>query len=104
MTNCSRNRKTTVQWQYRTLIVAFQKDGLLGEKYIDEEETEAVLNEEGRRGWELVTATLMPEGLMLFCKKERQPGQLPDDAAEAAETVEADEVADDGTVGSIRIF
>ncbi len=93
-----------MQWQYRTLLVAFQKDGLLGEKYIDEDETEAVLNEEGRRGWELVTAALMPEGLMLFCKKERQLGQLPEDAVEEAETVEAEEVPDDGTVGSIRIF
>lgn len=94
-----------MQWQYKALLVEFQKDGLLGEKYIDEDETEAVLNEEGRLGWELVTATLMPEGLMLFCKKERQLGQLPEDAVEEeAETVEAEEVPDDGTVGSIRIF
>ena len=42
----------TVQWQYKTITVTFQKDGLLGEKYIDEDETEAILNEEGRRGWE----------------------------------------------------
>uniref|UniRef100_UPI004055CB71 DUF4177 domain-containing protein n=1 Tax=Candidatus Electronema sp. TaxID=2698783 RepID=UPI004055CB71 len=93
-----------MQWQYRTLLVAFQKDGLLGEKYIDEDEAEAVLNEEGRRGWELVTATLMPEGLMLFCKKERQINQLPLDAVAEAEAVEAEDAPDDGTVGSIRIF
>lgn len=93
-----------MQWQYKTLLVEFQKDGLLGEKYIDEDETEAALNEEGRRGWELVTATLLPEGLMLFCKKERLPGQLPDEAVEEAETVEAEEAPDDGALGSIRIF
>lgn len=94
-----------MQWQYRTLLVPFQKDGLLGEKYIDEDETEAVLNEEGRRGWELVTATLLPEGLMLFCKKERQINQLPLDAVAEAEAVEeAEDAPDDGTVGSIRIF
>jgi hypothetical protein len=94
-----------VQWQYRTLLVPFQKDGLLGEKYIDEDEAEAALNEEGRRGWELVTATLLPEGLMLFCKKERQINQLPLDAVAEAEAVEeAEDAPDDGTVGSIRIF
>lgn len=93
-----------MQWQYKIFVVEFQKDGLLGEKYIDEDETEALLNEEGRRGWELVSTALMPEGLMLFCKKERQLGQLPEDAVEEAETVEAEEAPDDGTVGSIRIF
>ncbi|MCW5199714.1 DUF4177 domain-containing protein [Desulfobulbus sp. F1] len=90
-----------MQWQYKTLLVEFQKDGLLGEKYIDEDETEAMLNEEGRQGWELVTATMMPEGLMLFCKRELQTSQQPEGAAEGVETVEA---PDDGTVGSIRIF
>jgi hypothetical protein len=91
-----------VQWQYKTLLVEFQKDGLLGEKYIDEDETEAMLNEEGRQGWELVTATMMPEGLMLFCKRELQPSQQPEGAAEGVETIV--EAPDDGTVGSIRIF
>uniref|UniRef100_UPI004055F5BC DUF4177 domain-containing protein n=1 Tax=Candidatus Electronema sp. TaxID=2698783 RepID=UPI004055F5BC len=93
-----------VQWQYKTLLVEFQKDGLLGEKYIDEDETEAVLNEEGRRGWELVTASLTPEGMMFFCKKELPPGQETEAAEDEAETVEAEEVPDDGTLGSIRIF
>ncbi len=93
-----------MQWQYKTITVTFQKNGLLGEKYIDEDETETILNEEGRRGWELVSTVLMPEGLMLFCKKKRQPGQLPEAAVEEAETVEAEEVPDDGTVGSIRIL
>jgi hypothetical protein len=83
--------------------VEFQKDGLLGEKYIDEDEAEAVLNEEGRRGWELVTASLTPEGMMLFCKKELSAAERTE-AEEEAETVEAEEVPDDGALGSIRIF
>ena len=65
-----------MQWQYKTILVGFQKDGLLGDKYIDEEETEAVLNAEGRYGWELVTATLVPEGMLFFCKKELLPGEV----------------------------
>ncbi|WP_417911808.1 DUF4177 domain-containing protein [Candidatus Electronema sp. TJ] len=93
------------QWQYKTLLVEFQKDGLLGEKYIDEDETEAVLNEEGRRGWELVTASLTPEGMMFFCKKELPPGsQQAETAEDEPETVEAEEAPDDGALGSIRIF
>ena len=62
-------------WQYRTLVIEFRKDGLLGEKYIDEQEVEAVLNEEGLHGWELATATMVSEGLMLFCKRELSPKQ-----------------------------
>lgn len=95
-----------MQWQYKTILVEFQKDGLLGERYIDEDETEAVLNEEGRLGWELVTATLVPEGMMLFCKRELQPGQpQPDGELEEIEAAEAEDMPEDGTgLGSIRIF
>jgi len=94
----------TARWQYKTLLVEFQKNGILGEKYIDEEETEAALNEEGRHGWELVTATLVPEGMMLFCKRELQLGPKADDGAEEAEAVEAVELPDSGPLGEIRIF
>ena len=98
-----------MQWQYKTILIEFQKDGLLGDKYIDEDETEAVLNAEGRHGWELVTATLVPEGMMLFCKKELLPGQEPESMTEeeAAEDDEEDEELpeDDGSgLGSIKIF
>jgi hypothetical protein len=97
-----------VQWQYKTILVEFQKDGLLGDKYIDEEETEAVLNGEGRHGWELVTATLVPEGMLLFCKKELLPGQEPENMAEEeAEVEEEDEELpedDSSGLGSIKIF
>jgi hypothetical protein len=97
-----------VQWQYKTILVGFQKDGLLGDKYIDEEETEAVLNAEGRYGWELVTATLVPEGMLFFCKKELLPGEEPESMAEEEAEAEEDEEEppeDDGSgLGSIKIF
>ncbi|MCI5147389.1 MAG: DUF4177 domain-containing protein [Candidatus Electrothrix sp. AR3] len=64
-----------MQWQYRAIIIEFQKDGLLSEKYIDEQEVEAVLNEEGSHGWELTTVTMVSEGLMLFCKRAFQAEQ-----------------------------
>jgi len=60
----------TVQWQYRTILFEFQKDGLLGDKYIDDEEVEALLNEQGTRSWELVNVTMIQEGLLAFCKRQ----------------------------------
>ncbi|WP_417914629.1 DUF4177 domain-containing protein [Candidatus Electronema sp. JM] len=95
----------TARWQYKTLLVEFQKDGILGEKYIDEEETDTLLNEEGRNGWELVTAALVPEGMMFFCKRELLPGQEEkEEEAEDAETVEIEELPDSVPLGDIRIF
>ena len=64
------NKEQTVQWQYRTILFEFQKDGLLGDKYIDDEEVDALLNEQGARGWELVNVTLIQEGLLAFCKRQ----------------------------------
>ncbi len=58
-----------MHWQYRTLLFEFQKDGLLGDKYIDDEEVETLLNEQGARGWELVNVTMIQEGLLAFCKR-----------------------------------
>ncbi len=58
-----------MQWQYRTILFEFQKDGLLGDKYIDDEEVETLLNEQGARGWELVNVTMIQEGLLAFCKR-----------------------------------
>jgi hypothetical protein len=58
-----------VRWQYRTLLFEFQKDGLLGDKYIDDEEVEELLNEQGASGWELVNVALIQEGLLAFCKR-----------------------------------
>ena len=58
-------------WQYQTILFEFQKDGLLGDKYIDDEEVENLLNEQGQQGWELVNVTPVQEGLLAFLKKER---------------------------------
>lgn len=58
-----------MNWQYRTILFEFQKDGLLGDRYIDDDEMEDVLNEQGREGWELVTVTPVKEGLLSFFKR-----------------------------------
>lgn len=65
-----------MQWQYRTILFEFQKDGLLGDKYVDDEEVERVLNEQGEQGWELVGVTTVQEGLLTFFKRmQAQAGQ-----------------------------
>lgn len=58
-----------MQWQYRTLLIEFQKDGLLGDKYIDDEAVENLLNKQGASGWELVNVAMIQEGLLAFCKR-----------------------------------
>ena len=58
-------------WQYRTILFEFQKDGLLGDKYVDDEEVEKILNEQGEQGWELVSVTAVQEGLLTFFKRVR---------------------------------
>ncbi len=63
------NNNQISQWQYRTLLFEFQKDGLLGDKYIDDEDVEVQLNEQGVQGWELVNVALIQEGLLAFCKR-----------------------------------
>jgi hypothetical protein len=89
------------QWQYRAVVVEFQKGGLLGDKYIDEEDVETALNEEGRSGWELTTATMIPDGLLLCLRRERQPGEEGHDILAAEEDRPAE---DSSPLGSIRIF
>lgn len=58
-----------MRWQYRTLLFEFQKDGLLGDKYLDDEDVEEQLNEQGVQGWELVNVAMIQEGLLAFCKR-----------------------------------
>ncbi len=58
-------------WRYRTIVFEFKKDGLLGDRFIDDEEVENTLNEQGRAGWELVSATMVQDGLLTLMK---QPG------------------------------
>lgn len=60
-----------MNWQYRTILFEFQKDGLLGDKYVDDEEMEKILNEQGDQGWELVSVTTVQEGLLTFFKRQQ---------------------------------
>lgn len=72
----SRNdAEENVNWQYRTILFEYQKDGLLGDKYIDDEEMEKILNEQGEQGWELVSVTSVQEGLLAFFKKVLLPAR-----------------------------
>jgi len=56
-------------WQYRTVVFEFHKDGLLGNKFIDDEEMEESLNDLGRLGWELVSTTMVQDGLLTLLKR-----------------------------------
>ena len=64
-----------MQWQYRTILFEFTKDGLLGDKYVDDEEMEKTLNEMGRQGWELVNVALLQDGLLTFLKLPLDTGE-----------------------------
>lgn len=59
-------------WQYRTIVFEFSKDGLLGDKYLDDEEIEKTLNEQGAEEWELVNVAMIQEGLLAVLKRPRQ--------------------------------
>ena len=56
-------------WKYRTILFEFTKDGLLGDRYVDDEEMEKTLNEMGALGWELVNVTLLQDGLLAILKR-----------------------------------
>lgn len=58
-----------MKWQYRTIVFEFAKDGLLGDKYINDEEMEATLNEQGNQGWNLVNVVMIQEGLLAVLKR-----------------------------------
>lgn len=66
-----------MNWQYRTILFEFQKDGILGDRYIDDDDMEKVLNEQGRQGWELVSVTPVQEGLLSFFKRALQQARKP---------------------------
>jgi hypothetical protein len=61
-------KENVMLWQYRTILFEFTKDGLLGDKYVDDEEMEKTLNEFGGQGWELVNVSLLQDGLLAFLK------------------------------------
>lgn len=80
-------------WQYRTILFEFTKDGLLGDKYVDDEEVEKTLNELGAQGWELVNVVLLQDGLLAFLKMGFGARvHLVREEPETDEAEEADEV------------
>jgi hypothetical protein len=77
-------------WQYRTILFEFTKDGLLGDKYVDDEEMEKALNELGGQEWELVSVSLLQDGLLAFLKRPAEEDvvvELPRAAQPAAPPV-----------------
>jgi len=65
-----------MMWQYQTVLFEFSKNGLLGDRYMDDEEIEKTLNTLGREGWELVNVSLLEDGLLAILKQPLagQPG------------------------------
>ncbi|MBM9535481.1 DUF4177 domain-containing protein [Desulfobulbus alkaliphilus] len=78
-------------WRYRTILFEFSKDGLLGDKYIDDEEVEKSLNELGSRSWELVNVSLIQEGLLAILKRplEERSSAVSSSTVPSAEPVVA---------------
>lgn len=85
-----------MQWQYRTILFEFTKDGLLGDKYVDDEEMEKTLNEMGKKGWELVNVALLQDGLLTFLKLPRIEEDAP--AIRMTEPVVHSEPADNNSL------
>ncbi|NLZ16800.1 MAG: DUF4177 domain-containing protein [Desulfobulbaceae bacterium] len=56
-------------WEYKTVLFEFSKDGLLSDRYVDDEEMENNLNQLGQQGWELVNVSLLQDGLLAFMKR-----------------------------------
>lgn len=81
-------------WQYRTIVFEFSKDGLLGDKYLDDEVIEKTLNEQGAAQWELVNVTMIQEGLLAVLKRPRgrssHGGELQDSGEEPAPPIPAE--------------
>jgi len=71
-------------WQYRTMLFEFTKDGLLGDKYVDDEEMEKTLNQLGGQSWELVNVALLQDGVLAFLKR---PAEVDRRGESAIETV-----------------
>lgn len=66
-------------WQYQTVLFEFTKDGLLGDRYVDDEEMEKTLNKMGLQSWELVNVSLLQDGLLAILKRpvEEKPKVEP---------------------------
>lgn len=78
-----------MRWQYRTVVFEFQKDGLLGDRFIDDEEVEKTLNDQGRAGWELVSATMIQEGLLTLFKRPDRCNSVGADIEGTGSTIDS---------------
>jgi len=58
-----------MRWSYKTVHYELQKEGLLGNTFLDESEVEKSLNEYGKAGWELVSILETMEGLIAVFKQ-----------------------------------
>ncbi len=83
-----RERRMQMIWQYRTIVFEFAKDGLLGDRYIDDEEMEATLNEQGKSGWELVDVVMVQEGVLAVLKRPRAGQTKTQSTVDAAQPLE----------------
>ena len=82
-----------MRWRYRTILFEFHKDRVFGDKYIDDEEVEKTLNEQGAQGWELVNVTSIREGLLAFCKKPERPKESPAQTDQSSSLIESVKIA-----------
>ncbi|MBM9513136.1 hypothetical protein [Desulfogranum marinum] len=86
-----------MMWQYRTIVFEFAKDGLLGERYIDDEEMEHTLNEQGSMGWELVSAVMVQDGVLAVLKRAGTKV-----AAQKSHTTAVQEPHEVGTISAVQ--
>ena len=63
-------------WEYKTVLFEFSKDGLLSDRYVDDEEMESNLNQLGQQGWDLVNVSLLQDGLLAFMKRPASDAPL----------------------------
>lgn len=67
-----------MRWSYKTVHFDLQKEGLLGNAFLDESEVERSLNEYGKAGWELVSILETQEGLLAVFKQPITLGRSAD--------------------------
>jgi len=71
-----------MRFSYKTVHFDLQKEGLLGNAFLDESEVERSLNEYGKAGWELVSILETQEGLLAVFKQPIAIGRAADLLAE----------------------
>ncbi len=93
-------------YRYRTIVFEFAKDGILGERYIDDEEMEKTLNSQGRLGWELVSVVMIQDGVLAVLKRPGSPQKgdaVQTEALQEREPDESKEEQEEGTFSTAQI-